>query len=173
MMAYLMDSNGYIQAKNRYYGMDFCPAYWDWLSAAVQSELVISIDRVYAEIQRRQDDLSQWVAQPAIRGMFLPSDDADTMAALPAVFAWAQAQANPQGQQFYKAPAIRQFHASLADPYLIAYASVHNHTIVTCESDNPANRIKVLIPVVCNGLGVNWLTPFDMLRREQVRFVLP
>ena len=173
MMAYLMDSNGYIQAKNQYYGMDFCPAYWDWLSAASQSGLVISIDRVYAEIQWWQDDLSRWVAQPAIRGMFLPSDDADTMAELPRVFAWAQARLGDQGRPFYGPHAINEFLADPADPYLIAYASVHNHTIVTCESDNPANRIKVLIPVVCNGLGVNWLTPFDMLRREQVRFVLP
>ncbi|WP_081763821.1 MULTISPECIES: DUF4411 family protein [Nitrincola] len=28
-MKYLLDSNTYIQAKNQYYGMDFCPGYWD------------------------------------------------------------------------------------------------------------------------------------------------
>ena len=172
MMAYLMDSNGFIQPKNHYYGMDFCPAYWDWLSAAVQSELVISIDRVYAEIQQRQDDLSRWVAQPPIRGMFLPSDDADTTAELPRVFAWAQARLGDQGRPFYGRHAINEFLADPADPYLIAYANAHNHTVVTCENDDPARRSKVLIPAVCNGLDVDCLTPFDMLRREQVRFVL-
>lgn len=28
---YLLDANTYIEAKNRYYQMSFCPAYWDWL----------------------------------------------------------------------------------------------------------------------------------------------
>ncbi|MFS2059288.1 DUF4411 family protein [Kosakonia cowanii] len=27
-MRYLLDANTYIQAKNQYYGMDICPAYW-------------------------------------------------------------------------------------------------------------------------------------------------
>ena len=30
-MAYLLDANVFIQAKNLYYGLDFCPAFWDWL----------------------------------------------------------------------------------------------------------------------------------------------
>lgn len=28
-MAYLLDANVFIQAKNRHYGFDFCPAFWD------------------------------------------------------------------------------------------------------------------------------------------------
>jgi len=30
-MTYLLDANVFIQAKNLYYGFDFCPAFWDWL----------------------------------------------------------------------------------------------------------------------------------------------
>lgn len=30
-MAYLLDANVFIQAKNLHYGFDFCPAFWDWL----------------------------------------------------------------------------------------------------------------------------------------------
>jgi hypothetical protein len=30
-MAYLLDANVFIQAKNLHYGIDFCPAFWDWL----------------------------------------------------------------------------------------------------------------------------------------------
>ena len=29
-MAYLLDANVFIQAKNLHYGLDFCPAFWDW-----------------------------------------------------------------------------------------------------------------------------------------------
>ena len=35
-MAYLLDSNVFIQAKNLHYGLDFCPAFWDWLIARVE-----------------------------------------------------------------------------------------------------------------------------------------
>lgn len=30
-MPYLLDANVFIQAKRLHYGMDFCPAFWDWL----------------------------------------------------------------------------------------------------------------------------------------------
>lgn len=88
-MAYLSDSNCFIQAENSYYGMDFCPAYWQWLIASGQAGSVISIDRVYDEIQAQQDDLAQWAAGPA-RHLFLSSNDPATLANLPDVFGWAQ-----------------------------------------------------------------------------------
>ena len=31
-MAYLLDANVFISAKNLHYGFDFCPAFWDWLT---------------------------------------------------------------------------------------------------------------------------------------------
>ena len=33
-MAYLLDANIFIQAKNLHYGLDFCPVFWDWLIAS-------------------------------------------------------------------------------------------------------------------------------------------
>ena len=36
LMAYLLDTNVFIQAKNLYYGFDFCPAFWDWLGRGAQ-----------------------------------------------------------------------------------------------------------------------------------------
>jgi hypothetical protein len=32
-MAYLLDADVFIAAKNLHYGLDFCPAFWDWLTA--------------------------------------------------------------------------------------------------------------------------------------------
>ena len=31
-MTYLLDANVFIQAKNLHYGLDFCPAFWEWLA---------------------------------------------------------------------------------------------------------------------------------------------
>jgi len=33
-MTYLLDTNVFIEAKNRYYGFGFCPAFWDWIDGA-------------------------------------------------------------------------------------------------------------------------------------------
>ena len=35
-MAYLLDANVFIQAKNLQYGFDFCPAFWDWLEISYE-----------------------------------------------------------------------------------------------------------------------------------------
>ena len=171
-MAYIVDSNGFIQADNLYYGRDFCPAYWDWLQASGQAGRVISIDRVYTEIQAKQDDLAQWVSRPEVSGLFLPSGDAATVAAYRRIVDWVQSRQRNDGSQFYRNAARNDFFGGGADPYLIAYALAHGHTVVTAEGNDPANRKKVLIPVVCNGLAVKCIALYDLLRREQARFIL-
>lgn len=46
----------FIQAKNLHYGLDFCPAFWDWLVASNEAELVFSIER--AETRSRLEPMS-------------------------------------------------------------------------------------------------------------------
>ncbi len=31
-MSYLLDTNVFMSAKNLHYGLDFYPAFWDWLA---------------------------------------------------------------------------------------------------------------------------------------------
>lgn len=45
-MAYLLDANVFIQAKNLYYGLDFCPGFWDWLAVENEAGQVFSIEKV-------------------------------------------------------------------------------------------------------------------------------
>ncbi len=49
-MTYLLDANVLIQAKNLHYGLDFCPAFWDWLVENNTAGRVFSIDKVADEI---------------------------------------------------------------------------------------------------------------------------
>ena len=58
---YLLDANTYIQAKNLYYQLDFCPAYWDFLEQQFQTGMLASIDNVYDELSNTGDDLANWV----------------------------------------------------------------------------------------------------------------
>ena len=49
-MAYLLDANVFIGAKNLHYGFDFCPAFWDWIIANNASGGVFSIEKVSDEV---------------------------------------------------------------------------------------------------------------------------
>lgn len=56
-MAYLIDSDVFIQAKDRHYGLDFCPAFWDWLLAANGDGRVFSVEQVGDELAGHDDAL--------------------------------------------------------------------------------------------------------------------
>jgi hypothetical protein len=160
-MAYLLDANVFIQAKNLHYGLDFCPAFWDWLIAGNAAKRVFSIERVGDEIDAGADDLAAWAAQRG-PGFFLKPDPA-MLPALGSVSAWATAQG-------YEAAAVNTF-LQVADYYLVAHALAHGHTVVTHEIASTSTK-RIKIPDACIGLGVKCVTPFEMLRSERARFVL-
>lgn len=89
-MAYLLDANVFIQAKNLHYGLDFCPAFWDWLLASNVARSVFSIEKVGDEIAAVADELSTWAEQCG-PGLFLKPDPA-MLPALASVSAWATGQ---------------------------------------------------------------------------------
>jgi hypothetical protein len=74
-MAYLLDANVFIQAKNLHYGLDFCPAFWDWLVQQNAKNIVFSIEKVGDEIDAGADELAKWATQRG-SGFFLKPDAA-------------------------------------------------------------------------------------------------
>lgn len=89
-MAYLLDANVFIQAKNLHYGLDFCPAFWEWLIANNAAGRVFSIEKVGDEIAAGGDELSAWAADRG-DGFFLKPDPA-ILPVLGTVAAWANGQ---------------------------------------------------------------------------------
>ncbi|MEP0843545.1 MAG: DUF4411 family protein [Phycisphaerae bacterium] len=160
-MAYLLDADVFIRAKNLHYGLDFCPAFWDWLVRENRTGKVFSIEKVGDEIEAAEDDLSEW-AKARGDGFFLAPDGA-TLRSFPAVTAWVQGQR-------YEASAISTF-LQKADYYLVAQAHAGQHTVVTHEVPS-ASVYKIKIPDVCIGLGIKCMSPYEMLRHERARFVL-
>jgi predicted nucleic acid-binding protein len=159
-MRYLLDTNIFIQARNLHYGFDFCPAFWGWLAAQNAAGVVGSIDRVADELI--DDDLSAWATAQG-EGFFLAADD-NVIPALGQVAAWANGQA-------YERAAISTF-LQVADYWLVAHALARGCTVVTHEV--PAETVrKIKIPNACVGLAIPCINPYDMLRRERARFVLP
>jgi len=161
MPCYLLDANIFIQAKNFHYGFDFCPAFWEWLTAKNQDGVVLSIEKVGDELQAGSDELSNWAAERG-EAFFLKPDDA-VLSALARVSGWATSQN-------YASAAISTF-LQVADYWLVAYALAHGLIVVSHEkASNSPNKIK--IPDACIGLGIRCVTPYEMLRRERARFVL-
>lgn len=160
-MAYLLDANVFIQAKNLHYGLDFCPAFWEWLIVQNAAANVFSIEKVEDEINAGADELAQWAAQRG-KGFFLRPDGA-TIPALGRVSTWATSQT-------YEPAAVNTF-LQVADYYLVAQALAAQHTVVTHEIPSASTK-RIKIPNACIGLGVKVMTPYEMLRLERAQFVL-
>lgn len=160
-MSYLLDSDVFIQAKNLHYGLDFCPAFWDWLIASNTNGLVFSTEKVGDEIQAGADELATWAAARS-EGFFLKPDSA-ILPALARVSSWASAQN-------YEPAAVSTF-LQVADFYLVAHALAHGHTVVTHEVAAASTK-KIKIPNVCIGVGVKCVNPYEMLRAEKAKFIL-
>ena len=160
-MIYLLDANVFIQAKNLHYGFDFCPAFWEWLVEQNTSKQVFSIDKVADEIAAGDDDLKAW-AQKRREGFFLMTD-ANVAAQFGKVSEWT-------GSQNYEPVAINTFLQD-ADYYLVAHALAGKCVVVTHEVPSDSNK-RIKLPNVCAGLGLGFMSPYEMLRRENARFVL-
>jgi len=57
-----------------------------------------------------------------------------------------------------------------ADAFIVAYAKVHNCTVVTFEKSHPASRNRVMIPDACEAMNVDCCDFFDMLKALGFQF---
>jgi hypothetical protein len=162
-LIYLLDSNTYIQAKNFYYDMEFCPAYWDWLDLQFANGNIASISSVYDELSSYGDELSEWVKKR--NHHFLPTIDDVTQSKYGEVVQYVYELENKNPEN------VVNF-LDKADPWLIAYAAVTDATIVTHEVLAPPNSKKVKIPNICRVFNVNYITTYQLLRTLQARFRL-
>lgn len=149
-MAYLLDADVFIQAKNLHYGFEFCPAFWDWLIAANTARNVFSIEKVADELKAGSDELADWAGRRA-PGFFLE----------PGLGHWPAIPTSGGLNTFLQ----------LADYYLVAHALAHGQTVVTHEIPSTSTK-RIKIPDACLGLRIKCVTPFEMLRNEKARFIL-
>ncbi|MFV0595347.1 DUF4411 family protein [Shewanella sp.] len=162
-MKYLLDSNTFIEAKNRYYSMTICPGYWEWILSSNVLHGVASIEFVKDELVRGNDELAEWVKEHC--RIFYAQDDAQTQAAFGVVVDCVMALESMR-------PGAKEEFLSGADPWLIAKAMVTGATIVTHEVFNNSIRKKVLIPNICKIFGVNCINTFELLHNLEAEFVM-
>lgn len=161
-MSYLLDTNIFIQAKNEYYGFDICPGFWNWLEEQNRTQAVFSIDPVAKELRTGKDELADWSKRIGA-AFFFPLDN-EALAEMPRVINAVEAGDFRQAvvQQFMKG----------ADPFLVAFALAHDHTIVTHEVHVEGQKSRVKIPTLCRRLSIPSIRTFDLLRKEKACFVL-
>lgn len=161
-MTYLVDSDVLIQAKNRHYGFDVCPGFWDWLDLAHTQGQVFSVARVRDEVCAGSDELAEWAK---VRDSFFIAPDDAVVQSMRDVAAWVTST-DPQ----YARAAVTEFLGG-ADYYLVAHARAKGFTVVTAEVASDTVK-KVKIPNACQSLGVSYVDVFMMLRAEGARFVM-
>lgn len=162
---YVLDANVFIEAHQRYYGLDVCPGFWLALIRQHESKRVFSIDKVKVEILAGNDPLSRWARDTAPSTFFKGTADKAVSDAFRDVANWVQAE--PQ----FSPEAKAQF-ASVADGWVIAYAKANGLVVVTHEEYAPDARKTVPIPNACLEFNVDYCDTFAMLRALKVQFVL-
>ncbi len=160
-MADLLDANVFIQAKNLHYGMDFCPAFWEWLIKSNSQNKLFSIEKVCDELKAIEDDLSEWTEKRDSNFFLKP--DSSVLQSLGEVSHWIIDQDYEE--------AGKNIFLQGADYYLIAQAKSKQYTIVTHEIPSDSKK-KIKIPDVCISLQIKYMTPYEMLRKEKARFIL-
>lgn len=159
---YVLDANAFIQAKRKFYGLDFCPGYWRTLIWHQQQGRICSIDKVRDEIMRGADDLAAWVEQEFGTTGFATTSTAAVAEVYAQMLAWVMAQPH-----FHES--ARAEFQQVADGWLVAYAKASGCTVVTLEEYDPVRRNKVPLVNVCRTFDVATITPFELLRRLEVK----
>lgn len=164
MPPYVVDSNFFIQAHRQHYPFDVVPNFWVKLKSLADRGLIVSIDKVKAELFLNKDDLTTWCRSNLSDAFF--SDTSLVIGEYAQVIAWANSM-----NGHYKAQALTDFlQAETADAWLVSYAMRNNCKIVTHEISRPEAKNRIKIPEACAPFGRTFLNTIDMFRELQETF---
>ena len=161
----VLDSNAFIEPKNRFYAFDICPGYWEFVIDDFESCNAMSVTHVRNEILGGSDALSTWMKDELDKKYFFDcASDAKTVTEYQTVSSYVQA--------YYSKPNVVQdfLKPTSADPWLVAYSPAHGGTIVTQEAHKSRNK-KVSLSDVCDHFRLHHINVFEFLRAEKAKFI--
>lgn len=162
MKQYILDTNIFIEAKNRYYRFSVCQGFWDFLKYPCKQ--IFSLKEVYEELTSKEDELTTFSKELKHNDFFKDNDAYDCYDKIH----------NVLREMEYEQEAIIDF-MSKADFALVAYAYKHHCMIVTHESASYGinySKKRVKIPDICKKLNISCINTFDFLQEEKVCFIL-
>ena len=163
-MRYLLDSNVFIEAKNRYYGFDICPGFWKWLEKFGKKNKPLSVKKVKEELLKQEDDLARWVSQ--LPASYFVEEMPEIQKNVQLITNYILSKSDRYNQ------AESNKFLSGADPWLIAAAKHYDSIVVTQEAAVTEISHKIKIPNVCLEFDVEYTDIFTLLRKEKVSFNL-
>jgi hypothetical protein len=159
---FVLDSNVFIEAARRYYAFDLAPRFWEILVEQAAIGQVHSVDKVKNELERGNDELSDW-ASNNFSEAFASTDKDKVTQSYGEIINWVNAQTQ------FKSAAKAEF-AQAADGWVVAYAKAKKLIVVTHEVPAPDAKRKVPIPNVCQAFKIPFVDTFEMLRRLGVQW---
>ena len=166
---YVLDTNVFITAYQRYYGLDFARPFWDFLVQAAQTGHLLSIDKVKEEIVGGGDDLATWFTEN-FQDYCISTRTADVLNA------YQMLVQHVQNNIIYHQRAKNEFmDIGNADAWLLAYCwDVHQKgtevCLVTLEMSNANARKRIPIPNICQDFGLDYCNSFDLIRALKFSF---
>ena len=160
---FLIDSNSLITPYLSYYSFDLAPGFWRQLEKVINEGKVAILDMVKNEILQGNDELRGWMEQIEI-GHYIDRRIPEILSR------WSEILEYIQKSPYYKPAALEEWaRDSVADPWLIATASVFDYTLVTFETPNNSLNVNQKsknpkIPDVAKEFGVRTVWLFDMMR---------
>ena len=135
--------------------MDKCPAYWDVLDNLAQRGVIFSPLEVKHEIDKKDDDLADWIRSRSYLFRNVTDDVQKNMRIIMARY--------PRLVDSRKS-------RSLADPWVIAHAMAENSVVVTRETPAGISAKTVKIPDVYVALRIQWMNDLQFLDEVGVKF---
>lgn len=144
---YLIDANSIITPYNTFYQFEFAPSFWEQLKNNFSNNIYI-IDKVKNEILKpsNKDYLSEFINNISIQNIIKPDNQADIINKYSEILNFIASS------PLYSDKALKNWSdEKVADPWLIATASVRGYTIITFEVSagninpkNPSKNAKII-----------------------------
>ena len=161
----VLDSNAFIEPKNRFYAFDICPGFWDFVIDDFENGNAMSVIHVRDELLTGGDNLSKWVKDKIDKVHFFDC------AGDPKVVAEQQRVASYVMSAYTRQNVINDFLApGVADSWIAAYVLAYGGTVVTQEQPRSKSK-KVSLVDVCDHFGIHHVNVFEFLRTEKAKFV--
>lgn len=161
-----MDTNIFIESHKTYYNMKVFPCFWAKLIDLAQQGVVYTLDKVQQEIMAVGDDaVAKWFKSNFPQGGILPVDG-------PTYTAYQTVLNKVNSRDWFSPAAITAFsNQDKADAFLCSYAMSHlDFAVVSYEKGNPERKNKVMLPDICNSVGVSCQQVIQMFLDLEVVF---
>ena len=153
-MLYCVDTSGWLDGWQRHYPPDVFPTLWKKIEGFVDSAEIISSEEVYLELERKSDDLHNWIK--ARKQMLVTLDESIQLRVTLLLGEYPRLVDTLRGR-------------SKADPFVIATAMERNAVVVTGEILT-GNLDKPRIPDVCQAKAVRYINFLQMMRELKLTF---